>query len=226
VHRFVQNVRNIARHELARHANAALGVVQSVHGRNGDTFHACTVELRESGLVLPKVPLATGLLGLAALPEQGDLVVVLFLGGDLHAPVVLGRLYNEQVKPPVHGPGEVVVSLPANEEADDKRLQFTLKTPGDGTRALKLVLDGNVKVELEISDQEIRLQTQDAKLSLKQTSGSDGRAELDVAGSSIVVDQSGDVTVTAKGKLLLKGKEVEVSGDTTIKIAGQTIELN
>jgi uncharacterized protein involved in type VI secretion and phage assembly len=226
MHRLVQNIRDIARHEIAQHANAALGVVQSVHGRNGEVFHACTVKLRESGLVLPKVPLGTGLLGLCALPQQGDLVVVLSVGGDLHSPVVLGRLYNEQIKPPVHGPGELVVSLPADEEADDKRLLFTLKTPGDGTRSIKLVLDGDIKVEIEIEDQKLRLQCQDTKLSLEQTGSSDGRAELSVADSSVVIEQSGDVTVTAKGKLLLKGKEVEVSGDTSIKIAGQTIELN
>jgi hypothetical protein len=227
MHRVIQNIRRIARHELNQYPNAALGVVQSLHGRDdANAYHACTIKLRESGVVLPKVPIATGLIGAAALPLENDLVVVLFAGGDLHSPVVIGRLYDENVQPPKHAPGELVVSLPGDETADDKRLALTVKTPGDGTRSLKLVLDGNVKVELEILDQEIRLQAQDAKLSLKQTASSDGRVELSVADSSVVIEQSGDVTVTAKGKLTLKGSQVEISGDSSIKVAGQTIDLN
>ena len=58
-----------------------------------------------------------------------------FLGGDLHGPVVLGRLYNEQVAPPEHGPGQVVVALPGDETADDKRLVLTVDTPGTGAAA-------------------------------------------------------------------------------------------
>jgi uncharacterized protein involved in type VI secretion and phage assembly len=226
MHRMIQSVKQIARHEIAQFMNAALGVVQSVHGQNGESYYACTVKLRESAVVLPKVPIATGLSGVAALPRENDLVVVLFAGGDLHAPVVVGRLYNDQVKPPVHGPGELAVSLPGDEEADDKRLQLNVTTPGDGTRSIKIVLDGNVKVEVEVVDQEIRLQTQDAKLSLTQTGGSDGRAELSVGDSSVVIEQAGNVTVTASGKLTLKGNEVEISGDASIKVAAQTIDLN
>jgi uncharacterized protein involved in type VI secretion and phage assembly len=226
MHRMVQSIRGIARHEVAMRSSSAYGVVQSVHGRNGDVYHACTVKLRESGLVLPKVPIATGLIGSASLPRQNDLVVILFIGGDLHAPVVVGRVYNEDVKPPKHAPGEVVVSLPGDEEEDDKRLELRITTPGDGTRSVKLVLDGNVKVEVEINDQQIRLQTQDAKFTLSQSGSSDGRAELAVANSSVVIEQSGDVTLTASGKLTLQGKQVEISGDTSIKVAGQTIDLN
>jgi uncharacterized protein (DUF2345 family) len=51
-------------------------------------------------------------------------------------------------------------------------------------------------------------------------------AELSVGGSKITVAQSGDVTVAAEGKLLLKGAEVEISGDATVKVGGQMIKLN
>ena len=67
----VQTVRGLARDEVLARWTTAAAVVRSVHG---GTEHACTVQLRETGLVLPRVPIAVGVLGLVALPNEGDLV--------------------------------------------------------------------------------------------------------------------------------------------------------
>ena len=222
----VNTIRRIARHEVEQRNAVALGVVQSLHGSNDEPSYACTVALRDSGIVLPKVPIATGLIGTAALPREKDLVVVAFAGGDLHAPVVLGRLYSEQVAPPDNGPGEFVLSLPGDETQTDRTLAMRVATPGDGTRSLKITLDGAVKIEIEINDQGVSVQAQDAALKLTQTSGSDGKAELKVGDSKITIEQSGNVTIEASGTLTLKGSKVEVSGDTNVKIAGTTVDLN
>lgn len=226
MHRVVHTIRQVARHELDQRWGASLGVVKSVHGANGEKNYACTVELRESGLVLPKVPIATGLIGTAALPREKDLVVVAFMGGDLHAPVVLGRLYNEAVAPPQNAPGELVAVLPGDEPSSDKRLELRVSTPGDGTRSIDIVLDGSVKIELSVNDQGLRLQAQDTSLNLTQSSSSDGKAELKVGDNKVVIEQSGDITLEAAGTLKLKASKIELSGDTTVKIAGQTIDLN
>jgi uncharacterized protein involved in type VI secretion and phage assembly len=226
-HRMVHAIQRIARHEMEQHANAALAVVRSVHGRDGSqTAHACTVELRETGLVLPRVPVAVGALGMAALPAQGDLVVILFVGGDLHAPVVVGRLYSEAVEPPQHTAGEVVFALPGGEDASDKSLELRVKTPGDGSRSATLVLDGSVRVAVEVDDHSVRVQAQDAQLVVRQTSSSDGSIELSAGETSISIQQSGDVRVSASGTLTLKASKIEISADTSIKLAGQTIDLN
>ena len=89
----VQTVRGLARDEVLARWTTAAAVVRSVHG---GAEHACTVQLRETGLVLPRVPIAVGVLGLVALPNEGDLVVVAFNGGDVHGGVVVGRLYDER----------------------------------------------------------------------------------------------------------------------------------
>ena len=70
------------------------------------------------------------------------------------------------------------------------------------------------------------VQAQDAALKLTQTSGCDGKAELKVGDSKITIEQSGDVTIEASGTLTLKGSKVEISGDTNVKIAGTTVDLN
>lgn len=224
--RLVRTMQNVARHELAQHASVSLGVVKTLHGSNGEKRYACTVELRESGLVLPKVPIATQLIGAAALPREEDLVVVLFVDGDMHAPVIIGRLYNEVVEPPTNAPGDFALVLPGDEASTDKRLEMLIKTPGDGTRNILLTLDGSVKVELQIDDTGLRLQAQDTVLTLKQSSGSDGKAELKVGDSKITVEQGGDISLEATGTLKLKANKIEISGDASVKIAGQTIDLN
>jgi phage baseplate assembly protein gpV len=198
-------------------------VVTSVHG-GGE--HACTVQLRESGLVLPRVPIAVGLLGAVALPAEGDLVLVAFSGGDVHGGVVIGRLYDEKTAPPDHQPGQVVLNLPPGETADDSRLLLTVDVPGDGSRSVRLALGGSVAVDVVVDDSGVAVHVGEAFLTLSQTSSSDGSATLEVGGSSVLIEQGGDVTVTAKGTLTLQATKVEISGDASVTVSGQTIALN
>jgi uncharacterized protein involved in type VI secretion and phage assembly len=219
-------VQQVARTEARSRPFVALGVVTSVHEVTGNADYACTVELRDSALVLPRVPIATGVIGVVALPNIGDLVTVLFVEGDYHNPVVIGRLYHRDVAVPPHKPGEAVVSLPGGETGDDKRLDLRVTTPGDGTRSLALTLDGSVKVELVVNDESIRLQAQDALIELKQTGGSDGQVRLEVGQAKATFKQNGDISIETTGNLTLKGNKVEISGDTQVKIAGTAVQLN
>ena len=152
--------------------------------------------------------------------------MVLFPGGDLHAAVVLGRLYTEHVAPPEHRPGESVTILPGDETSSDRRIELRIKTPGDGTRKVALTLDGSVKVELTVDGGGITLQAQDTRLSLQQSGSSDGKAQLAVGDSSVTIEQSGDIKIEASGTLTLKASKIELNGDASVKIAGQTVELN
>jgi phage baseplate assembly protein gpV len=216
-------LRGIARDEVAQRWATAAAVVRSVHG---GTEHAATVQLRESGLVLPRVPIAVGILGAAALPNEGELVLVAFTGGDVHGAVVVGRLYDENVAPPDHQPGQVVLSLPPGETADDARLLVTVATPADGTRSATVTLGGSVEVTLKVDDSGVAITAGEVSLTLQQTSSSDGTATLAVGDSKVLVEQSGDITVKASGTLTLQATNVEISGDASVKVAGQTIALN
>lgn len=222
----VQTIRHIARHEVRQTWLPRLAVVTSVSPASEGDLYACSVQLREEGIVLPRVPVATSLLGLTALPRQDDLVLVAFANGDIHAPVIVGCLYNEQAGPPEHGPGELALSLPGGETSPDKRIELRIKASADGGRSLRLLLDGDVKVELEVTDEGLVLQAQEARLSLRQTGASDGVAELSVSGSRVKIEQSGNVSIEAEGTLSLKATNIEISGDASVKIAGQTIDLN
>ena len=222
----VDVIQQIARGEARTRPLMALGTVTSVRGSNGEKDHACTVALRDTGLVLPRVPIATGVIGAVALPSEGDLVAVLFAEGDYHDPIVIGRLYAADVDPPPHGPGEAVLSLPGGETADDKRIDIRVTTPGDGSRALTVTLDGSVAVEVEISDNRVRLTAQDATIEVQQTGGSDGTIRLEVGEAKAELKQNGDVSIETSGTLKLKANKVEISGDTDVKIAGTSVQLN
>ena len=223
MHRMVQTIQQIARHEMALQAAPCLGVVQEVHTRGPD--YACTVQLRDSGVVLPKVPIAVQFIGFASIPREHDLVLVAFAGGDLHAPVVIGRLYDEEVEPPKNAPGELVSILPGDETSETKRIELRVAT--DGARSVKLSLAGDsVSVELTVDDGGIHFKTQDVTLELSQSGASDGKAVLKVGDSKVTIEQSGDVAVQAKGKLSLKATDIEIKADNSVKVSGTTVELN
>lgn len=221
------SLRDLARPETwprtSHGPGALLGIVKSVQG--GEDDHSCTVELRESRIVLPHVPIAVSYTGFAASPRVGDLVLVMFVGDDLHAPVVLGCLYHQKLPPPDHASGEVVSQLPVDAQSDE-RIELRIKTPGDGTRKLTLLLDGDTRIAIDIADDGIRIGVGKAMLEMLQPGASDGSVTVGVGDAKLSMAQGGDVTLETTGKLVIKGQSIEISGDTTVKIAGQTIDLN
>lgn len=214
------SISRIARHEAQARAIAAVGkVVDAFPAPAGAPYpdHAVTVELRDSGLVLPRVPIAIGLMGFAALPAVGDLVVVLFLEGDHNAPVVVGRLYHPDLNPPEHDAGQVRLHLPAG--TSDPKLK--LEVIGDDP-VLRCQMPQNVS--LEVTPEKVLAQVGEIQLSLEISGG--GRAELAAGSSTITLKQDGDISIKAAGKLTLEGTEVEVSGSASVKIQGAQVEVN
>src|SRR5712691_5092594 len=72
----VSTIQEIVRHELRQVRIAELGLVEDVfpHSGNGDSDnYGCDVRLKNSGLLLKRVPIAIGHIGTAAIPNKGDL---------------------------------------------------------------------------------------------------------------------------------------------------------
>ncbi|HVF14082.1 MAG TPA: phage baseplate assembly protein V [Acidimicrobiales bacterium] len=211
-------VARVARHEVGARPTAAVGEVTDVHTRAGPSVdHAVTVKLRDRGLVLPKVPIVVGALGLVATPAVGDLVLVVFAEGDLHAPVVVGRLYHSDLAPPEHADGQVVLVLP----------------PGSASPALKAIVDGGApSVELEvgsrtkvkITDGVVEVTAGDATVTIDAT----GSGEVKVAAgqASVTLAGKGDVTVEAANALTLKATTIEIKASATVKITGAKVDIN
>jgi uncharacterized protein involved in type VI secretion and phage assembly len=213
-------IARIARHEAAARPVASAAVVTSIYASDGSSSpdHAVSVKLRESGLVLPRVPIAVGAFGLAAIPSVGELVLVTFLEGDYNAPVVIGRLYHPDQNPPKHDEQQIVLRLPSgsddpdlNCEIDSDPVKVTLTLPGD--------------VSLEIKEDTVTVAAGDIKLTLNASGG--GSFSAEAASTSITLKKDGDVAISSQqGKITLDGTEIDIKATGKVKITGATVEIN
>jgi len=207
-------VSRIARHEAVARATASAAIVTSIHPHETTPDHAVSVRLRDTGLVLPRVPVAVGALGFAAIPAVGDLVVVAFLEGDHDAPVVVGRLYHPELDPPKHKAGQIALRLPPGEASPALEAEVS----GDPAR-IALKLPGEVLIEAV--EDKITLAVKDITVTL--SSGS--RLEAKVGDATLTMKKNGDVTIKGE-KIRLEGSQVEIKGSGKVKVSGGTVELN
>lgn len=141
----VSVMQQIAAREAEKIYTTELGVVTAIFPHAGESDrdnYQCSVKLKNrkdaggSDFELRKVPVATGHIGLANIPNVGDLVLVSFIGGDINAPVIIGRLYNDEDKPPVNDKEQVVLDRVES-------IKITMK----GGTVIEVDKDGNVKIQ-------------------------------------------------------------------------------
>lgn len=197
----------VVRDELASLRTVELGVVTRVYsneGGSGDTNLAVNLRVRGSAVELQHVPVAVGRLGLSAVPREGDLAVVVFVGGDLNGPVVLGFLYDEQTRPPDAKAVELVYKVPDDADDDARRIEVQLPS-------------GNA---LTLQDKKLTVTMGGTTLTVE----SDGAITLEAKGD-INLKASGGVSIEAQGAASLKGNTVSVEGQTSAKLKGVTTSI-
>jgi uncharacterized protein involved in type VI secretion and phage assembly len=209
-----ETIQRIVQQQLAGLATSAIGVVQDqqAHADAGDTGnYSCTVALRDSGIVLEQVPVATGRIGQVAIPAVGEMVLVEFVGGDLNAPVIVARLYSDGHRPPPSDDGQAVLHVPPGaEDADAVHVALSSADP----RELTIALGSGVKLALRDDDPAVELDVGDGKAKL--TIGQDGTVTLEakaltLSSRNAVEVKGNDVSITAQGKLTLKGSTVNIN---------------
>ena len=171
-------IRAIVREELRSWPLGDVGVVTSVfaHADEGDAHnHECSVRLRESELELRRVPICTPHVGMVSPPAVGDLVLLTYVGGDLNRAVVVGRLYSDEKRVPLHAEGE-----------------WRVESPLKGPTSLAIDKDGAVVVAAGKTVVTVR---QDGAVEIA------GEADLKVEVKGNVALQCGDCTVDASGKI-------------------------
>ena len=73
----VETIQEIIRHELRAVRTSELGVVEAVYSHSDDSDndnYGCDVRLKNSGLLLKRVPIVTNHIGTVAVPNINDLV--------------------------------------------------------------------------------------------------------------------------------------------------------
>jgi len=228
----VATLQEIVRQEMRRLRVTELGIVDAVypHGAAGDRDnYGCDVKLKNSGLLLRKVPVATGHIGTAAVPNVGDLVLLAFDKGDVNQPILLGRLYNERDRPPVNLPDEVIFRLPLA-AADEKTILAAIRNHTDDDPPREIVVEMPPKITVRITDGTVRATAGKTEMRLDQPDGSGGTVTVFAGRTKITMDQDGDVTVEAAGDMSFKatgdlslaGRSVKIQGQTTAEVSAGT----
>jgi hypothetical protein len=211
-------IQAIVRDELRRQHIGDLGVVTSIfpHSDNGDRDnYECNVLLKNSGLELRRVPVATPTIGGAAIPNVEDLVLVAFVGGDINQPVIVGRLYNDQQRPPPNQPNEIVYHLPLD-AGDDAALKLAIRSGGDHDPVRQVELQMGAKLTARFTDGDplVNLETEKAKIQV-------------AANGNITIESQGNVEIKASGGLALKSDgNLDIEAGGAMKLKGATIDLN
>jgi len=201
----------------------------------------------ESDWCYVMAPLAGKEHGIEFMPDVGDMVVLGYIGGDRQRPLVLGCLWNSDIKMP----------YPVQ---DGKNINFAVKTPigievlmtGEKKDEAKLTVKTPAETVLDIDDKEktITISDKDKKNSLVMklkdgeiTIKADKKITLTAAngGAELVLDGSGNtlkaaskkdasleganVNLKAQTKLAASGGQVELKGTTKVDISGATTNI-
>lgn len=211
-----------ARHEAERRTFCELAIVTSVfdHAAGADS-HTVSVNLKDTGLALDRLPVATGATGLACLPRVGDVVLVLFPRGSLASGIVAGQVYSDQRRPPAFKRDEIALLWP--EGAEDR---VALRLDGGEEPAALLQVAGAGEVAISLKQGELRITAAGVGVTLSYGGGGDGVAVLEAGGTRVELKQDGDLGITAAGRLTLKAAEIRIEADGPVRINGATLDLN
>lgn len=217
----VSVMKKVAEKEVQKIYTTELGIVTSVfpHASESDKDnYECSIQLKNkkqpdgSDFELRKVPLLTQHLGLVNIPKVGDLVLVTFIGGNLNAPVIIGRLYNDEDRPPINQEQEFLLQHNLEEGG-------SLKIDAEGVITLTSKNEENV---ITVKDEEITAAREKASVTVK-----DEEIVTATDKASITV-KGGDITLkNEQCQVVLSGSNITIdNGSCKITIAGGGITLD
>jgi uncharacterized protein involved in type VI secretion and phage assembly len=146
------------------------------------------------------------------IPKVGDLVLVTFVGGNLNAPIIIGRLYNDEDRPPINQEQEFLLQHNLAEGG-------SLKIDAEGVITLTSKNEENV---ITVKDEEITAAREKASVTVK-----DEEIVTATDKASITV-KGGDVTLkNEQCQVVLSGSNITIdNGSCKITIAGGGITLD
>ena len=215
-------------------AGLALGVVTNVSDPNELNRVKCVLvendQNEETDWCYVMAPLGGQGCGQFFFPKVNDLVVLGYLNGDPHRPMVLGAYWNTTVKPPY------VIQ-------NGKVYDYIIKTPS-GTELHLYDEPGKQKVILSLpSGTTLTMDEEGKKIALQDQSGVNaltmdlqgGNVELKAktkltlsagTGASIVLQASGNVTEKANVKVAVQAATIEEKASAQMTIQGGMVSIN
>ena len=208
----VEVIRKIVEAEIRKIYVTEVGVVTSVFP-GPDDFYRCHVKLLSRGVAdtdsdieLRDVPIATQQIGLVSIPNVDDLVLVSFLNGDLQAPVIIGRLYNDAQKPPENKIDELVYVAPGMKGDDDEARRVYVEFPSG--------------IKLTMTEDIVNLEAGKTLLTINR----DGNVEIE-CNEAVSITATGDMTFKADTITMESEKAMEFKADKTLMETNQDMEF-
>lgn len=175
------------------------------------------------------IPFAGKEMGAYFIPDVGDEVIVAFLGGQLEKPVIVGGVWSKSVKPPMANEGGKNLTKMIKTKSGHELTFFDEEDKG------KITVKSSKGYIMEMDDEKEKLTLKDPKGKNKmEMSSKDGKItveaekkiELKSGGSSIIIDGTGNKITIKSNTVEIKGLQVNVKGDTTVKLeSGATMEI-
>jgi phage baseplate assembly protein gpV len=197
----IEIIQRVVRQELARSRTSLLGVVTAVfphEGGDDQNNYEASVQLKHEDLELRKVPIAVDHVGMAVPPRVDDLVLVQFIAGDLNQPVITGRFYHADERPPLHKADEIM---------------FEHRVSDDTINQLRFAADGAIYLQRKVSKPE-----DNSAAEATITIDADGNITI-LSGEKISITLTKDDTIelVADGKpISVKCDELTLDGKLTI----------
>jgi uncharacterized protein involved in type VI secretion and phage assembly len=205
----VEVIRNIAQIEIKKIHTTELGIVTSVfpHASDSDKDnYECNIRLKDKGVELRKVPVATQQIGFVNILHTGDLVLVSFIGGNINSPIIVGRLYNETDRPPTSEQEEIVYKPPYTKDTNLRRLNIVLP---EGT------------VNVEFHDDVISVIVGKSSITATDTGEIQIKSEGIQQKISIIAD--GDVSIEAQNISIKSRMETTIESGTGMAIKSDAL---
>ena len=197
-------MQKVAEQETAKIYTTEIGVVTAVfpHASAADKDnYQCSVTLKYrkqpdgSDFELRKVPVMTPHIGMANIPNVNDLVVLSFAGGDINAPIILGRLYNDEDRPPENTEKEFILM-------HSLKSGSTLKMDDQGVLTLSSPKD---KTTFELKDGAVTIATANEMVTIKVE---DGGITIETGNKPVTVKSLGEIKIgdAATSKISIGGR--------------------
>ena len=209
----VEMMQKIAEKEARYFLSTELGIVKAVfpHSDEGDkNNYQCTIQLKNKRksdgkpLELKMVPVAVPYMGMTCIPNVKDLVVVSFIGGDINAPVITGRLYNDQDRPPVNKEKEF-------------QIQHSLAEGG----WIKIDAEGTITMTSKNEENIVTINDDKASVSNEKMT-----LEVDFSSEKISIVSTKDIEMKADGNINIEAKELKIKTQAAIKLeAGSSMDI-
>ena len=227
----IDAVKKVAENEFKKVLTTELGIVTSVfpHSDEGDNDnYECNVKLKDKDLELRRVPMTTQQMGLSNPLHIGDLVLVTFINGDINAPVILGRLYNDEDRPPLSKQEEVIYKPPYAKNPDLKR--FNMILPGADKENVNIELHDDL-LTAQVGKSLVTIKEK-GLIELKTESG--GKCTIVMDDKGVRIDTEGEIQIHSKGAmtvecdsdLTLRAQNIIMESQQSIKLkSGTTLDI-